>query len=173
MNLVPFRTVLSGRDSPPAGFQPYVQPRCHSAHPKQASRFEGFPTRAHVLGPSVTYFVRSANRTHGAGHMGLHTHTRLENPSGPNSLSQPSFCPSAGSARIHRGVYGPGLTRADAHVAVSCEAQHGPHARCSTNPARSPKQLRLLLGLCPSSVAVVVALSRTHSCVSRRLHTIP
>ena len=31
--------------------------------PKHAPRFEGFPTRAHVLCPSVTCAVRSANRT--------------------------------------------------------------------------------------------------------------
>ena len=76
----------AGIHPPPAGFQPYVQPRRHPAHPKQASRFEGFPTRAHVLCPSVTCFVRSTNRTHSAGHMELYTHARLENPSVPNSF---------------------------------------------------------------------------------------
>ena len=112
---------------PSAGFQPYMQPRRHPAHPKQASHFEGFPTRAHVLCPSVTRaaeslmtsptrflaqagvrvmhrgnrFACSANRTCDAGHTELYIHARLENPSDPNSYFQPSFCPSTGSAYIH------------------------------------------------------------------------
>ena len=69
----------------------------------------GTPNPARFLaqaGVRVTHrgdrFARSANRTHDAGHMELHTHARLENPSDPNSFFQPSFCPSAGSAYIHR-----------------------------------------------------------------------
>ena len=38
---------------------PTIQPRCHPAHPKQASRFKGFPTRAHVLCSSVTCAAES------------------------------------------------------------------------------------------------------------------
>ena len=56
-HLVPSLTVTSGRDSPPAGFQLFSHG--HPAHPKQASRFKGFPTRAHVLCSSVTCAAES------------------------------------------------------------------------------------------------------------------
>ena len=36
-----------------------MQPCRHPAHPKQASRFEGFPTRAHVLCLPVTHAAES------------------------------------------------------------------------------------------------------------------
>ena len=45
---------------------------------------DGFSTRAHVLCPSVTCAVHSANRTHCAGHVEFHTRARLENPSVPD-----------------------------------------------------------------------------------------
>ena len=94
-------------------------------------------------------------------HRALHTRPPGE-PLQSKFVSQPTFCPSAGSAQIHHGVSRPDITCADAHVAASCEARHEPRARCCANPARSPKQLRPLLGLCPSSGAVVVAIPRTH-----------
>ena len=62
-------------------------------------------------------------------------------------------------------VSGPDFTRAGAHAVASCEARHGPRAHCRANPARSSKRLRPLLGPCPSSGAVSVAIQRTHSCV--------
>ena len=164
-------TPNGSRDFPPAGFQPYVQPGRHPVHPKQASHFEGFPTRAHVLCLSITCAVCSENRTHCAGHVEFHTTARLENPSIPDPL--PAYLLSvAGSATFTACVYGLGFTCADAHVAALCEARHGPHARCCANPARFPIQLRPLLGLCPS-VAVVVSIPPTHTCVSRRSHSIP
>ena len=83
------------------GFNPLLPDSNHTCShdvtlhiPKQAPRFEGLPTRAHALCLSITCAVRPANRTHCAGHMELHTHTRLENPSVPNPYIQPSFCPS-------------------------------------------------------------------------------
>ena len=44
----------------------------------------------------------------------------------------------------------------------------GPPARCCANPARSPLKLPPLLGSCLSTVAVVVSIHATHTCVSRR-----
>ncbi len=61
---------------------------------KHTSHSEGLPTRTHVLRPSVTCAVRSANRTPCAGHVELHTHARVKNPSIPNPSTQPTFCPS-------------------------------------------------------------------------------
>ena len=103
-------------------------------HPKQASRFEGFPTRAHVLCPSVTRLVRSVHSAHGAGHMELYTHARLENPSDPNSSIQPSFCPSAGSAYIHRVRFRTGFH--------SRRRTRQPRAKDGTNLAHAAVQIR-------------------------------
>ena len=134
----------AGIHSPPAGFQPYVQPRRHPAHPKQASRFEGFPTRAHVC---FTYTL--AWRTH------------------PIQIHfQPSFCPPQDRLTSTACVSGPDFTHAGAHAAASCKAPHEPRSRCCANPARSSKWLRPLLGLCPLSDAVFVAIQRTHSRVT-------
>ena len=58
---------------------------------KQTSQSEGFSTRAHVLCPSVTCAVHSANRTHRAGHVEFHTRARVKNPSSPNSLPSLTF----------------------------------------------------------------------------------
>ena len=129
--------------------------------------------RAHVLCPSVTCAVHSANRTHHTGHVEFHTPARVENPSSPNSATQPGLCPSAGSATSTAGVPGPGFTPAAEHVWVPCVARHGPHARCCANPARSPLKLRPLLSPCLSIVAVSVsiAFSRSSSRVSRDSHT--
>ena len=123
--------------------------------------------RAHVLCSSVTCAVHSANRTHRAGHVEFHAPACVENPSVPNSATQPGLCPSAGSATSTAYVSGPGLTPAAEHVGVSCAARHGPHARRCANPARSPLQLRPLPGPCPSNVAVVVSFPPKHTCVSR------
>ena len=160
------------------GFNPLLPDSHHTCShdvtlriPKQTSHFEGFLTRAHVLCPSVTCVVRSANRTPCAGHVEFHTHAHLENPSIPNPFNQPSFCPSAGSATSTAYVSRPGFTRAAAHVAASCAARPETRARRRANPARSPIQLRPLLGLCPLSDAVVISIQPTHTCVSRRLHT--
>ena len=139
---------------------------------KQTSQSEGFTTRAHVLCSSVTCAVHSVNRTHCAGHVEFHTPARVENPSVLNQATQPGFCPFTGSATSTAGVPGPGLTPTAEHVGVSCVARPGPRARCCANPARSPLQLRPLPGPCPP-VAVVVSIQPTHSCVSRRSHTIP
>ena len=128
--------------------------------------------RAHVLCPSVTCAVHSANRTHCAGHVGFHTPARVENPSSPNPATQPGFCPSVGSATSTAGGPGPGLTPAAEHVGVSCVARPGPHARCCANPARSPMQLQQLPGLC-LSVAVVVSTLSTHTCVLQHSDSIP
>ena len=91
---------------------------------KQTSQSEGFPTRTNVLCPSVTCAVHSANRTHRAGHVEFHTRVRVENPSVPNSATQPGLCPSAGSATSTACVPGPGFTPAAEHVGASCV--HGP-----------------------------------------------
>ena len=135
---------------------------------KQTSQFEGFSTRAHVLCPSVTCAVHSANRTHHAGHVGFHTRVRVKNPSSPNPATQPSLCPSAGSATSTACVSGPGLTLAAEHVGVSSVARHGPPVRCRVDPGRSRLQLQPLPGFCLATVAVVVAILPTHTCVSRR-----
>ena len=66
------------------------------ASQKQTSQSEGFPTRTHVLCLSVTYAVRSANRTHCAGHVELSHMRPPGEPVHSESVSQPSFCPSAG-----------------------------------------------------------------------------
>ena len=58
---------------------------------KQTSQSEGFSTRAHVLCPSVTCAVHSANRTHCAGRVEFHTRVHVENPSVPNSLPSLAF----------------------------------------------------------------------------------
>ena len=79
----------------------------------------------------------------------------------------------AGSATFTAHVSRPGFTPAGEHVAVSCAARPEPRARRRANPARSPNQLLPLLGLCPSTVAVSVAIQHTHSCVSRDSHTSP
>ena len=138
------------------------------ASQKQTSQSEGFSTRAHVLCPSVTCAVHSVNRTHRAGHVKFHTRVHVENPSGPNPATQPGLCPSAGSATSTACVSGPGLTLAAEHVGVSCVARHGPPARCRVNPARSQLQLQPLPGFCPSTVAVIVSIQPTHTCVSQR-----
>ena len=123
--------------TPPAGFQPHVQAAMTSpAHKKKTSQSEGFSTRAHVLCSSVTCAMHSANRTHSAGHIEFRTRVRVENPSVPNSTTQPGLCPSAGSATSTACVPGPGLTRAAEHVGVSCVARHGPPVHCRANPAR-------------------------------------
>ena len=97
------------------------------------------------------------------------SHTcRVENPSSPNSTTQPGLCPSAGSATSTAGVPGPGLTPAAEHMGVSCVARHGPPTRCCANPARSPMKLQPLPGFCLSAVAVVVSFQPTHTCVLRR-----
>ena len=101
----------------------------------------------------------------------LYTHARLENPSDPNSLSSLTSVRPWDRLTSTACVSGPDFTRAGAHAAASCEARHEPRARCHANPARSSKRLRPLLGLCPSSGAVSVAIQPTHSCVSRHLHT--
>ena len=99
------------------------------------------------------------------------SHTRPPGePIRSESIYQPSFCPSAGSATSTAYVSGPGFTPASAHAAASCAAWPEPRARRRANPARFPIQLRPLLGLCPS-VAVVVSIQPTHSCMSRRSHT--
>ena len=120
---------------------------------KQAPRFEGFPTRTHVLCSSELY-----------------KHARVENPSGPNSESSLASVRPRDRLTSTAGVSGPGFTPASEHVAVSCAARHEPRARRRANPGRFPMQLRPLLSPCPS-VAVVVAIPPTHTCVSRRLHT--
>ena len=125
-----------------------------------------------MLCPSVTCAVHSANRTHCAGHVEFHTPARVENPSSPNPATQPGFCPSAGSANIHRWRSWTGFHSRSRARGVSCVARPGPHARCCANPARSPLQLQPLLGLCPF-VAVVVSIRPTHTCVSRRSYSIP
>jgi len=71
------------------------------------------------------------------------------------------------------GVSGPGLTRANEHVGVSCQARPESYARCCANPARSPLQLQPLLGLCPLSDAVVVSMQSTHTCVLQHSDSIP
>ena len=128
------------------------------ASQKQTSQSEGFTTRAHVLCPSVTCAVHSANRTHRAGHVGFHTRVRVENPSSPNPATQPGLCPSAGSATFTASVSGPGLTLAAVHVGVSSVARHGPPVSCRVDPVRSQMQLPPLPGFCPSTVAVVVSI---------------
>ena len=74
---------------------------CALKKKKKTSQSEGFSTRAHVLCPSVTCAVHSANRTHRAGHVEFHTRVRVKNPSSPNPSTQPGLCPSAGSATVH------------------------------------------------------------------------
>ena len=139
------------------------------ASQKQTSQSEGFSTRAHVLCPSVTCTVHSANRTHRAGHVEFHTRVHVGNPSSPNPATQPGLCPSAGSATSTAGVPGPSFTPAAEHVGASCVARHGPHARCCANPARSPLKLQPLLGPRLSTVAVSVSFlpTRSNSRVSR------
>ena len=112
-----------------------------TAHPTQASRFEGFPTRAHVLCSSELY-----------------THARLENPSVPNSLSSLASVRPRDQLTSTVYVSGPDFTRAGAHAAALCEARHEPRARCCANPARSSKWLWPLLGLCLLSGAVSIAI---------------
>ena len=140
---------------------------------KQTSQSEGFSTRAHVLCPSVTCAMHSANRTHHAGHVGFHTRVHVKNPSVPNSTTQPGLCPSAGSATSTACVSGPGLTLAAEHVGVSYVAQHGPSARCRVDPGRSQLELPLLPGICLATVAVAFSTHATHTCVSRRPDCIP
>ena len=147
----------------PAGFHSLLPDSDHTCShdvtlriQKQTSQSEGFTTRTHVLCPSVTCAVHSANRTHQAGHVEFHTRVRAENPSSPNSATQPTFCPSVGSATSTAGVPGPGLTPAAEHVGVSCVARHGPSVRCRANPGWSQLQLPPLPGFCPSIVAVAV-----------------
>ena len=69
---------------------------------RKTSQSEGFSTRTHVLCPSVTCAVHSANRTHRAGHVEFHTRAHVKNPSSPNPTTQPGLCPSAGSANPPR-----------------------------------------------------------------------
>ena len=127
--------------------------------------------RAHVLCLSVTCAVRSANRTHCAGHVEL-SHTRPPGDPIHSESVYPAWLLSvAGSATSTAGISGPGFTPASEHVVVSCAARHEPRARRRANPARFPMQLRPLLGPCPS-VAVVVSTPPTHNCVSRRSHSI-
>ena len=144
-----------------------MQPRRHPAHPKQASRFEVFPTQAHVLCPSVTHATespmtsltprnsaisRASRGTHNASGKPLRTfceqnarrrpqgalHTRL-----PGEPFRSKFTSSLASVRPRDRltstacVSGPDFTCASAHAAASCEARHEPHARCCANPARS------------------------------------
>ena len=142
-----------------------------TAHPKASPAFRGVPHASTCALP-----VRNLHRalceqnTLRRPHRASHTRPPGERIHS-ESIIQPTFCPSAGSATSTAGVYGPGFTRAAEHVAASCAARPEPRARCCVNPARSPKQLRPLLGPCLSSVAISVAIPRTHSCVSRRSHT--
>ena len=121
----PSWTAPSGRVSlPPAGSRTTraaMTSPCSSQ--KQTSQSEGFSTRAHVLCPSVTRAVHSANRTHRAGHVEFHTRVRVESPSSPNSSTQPGLCPSAGSATSTACVSGLGLTLIAEHV--GSRALHG------------------------------------------------
>ena len=100
----PTWTEPSGRALlPPAGSRTTRAAMTSPAHKKkQTSQSEGLSTRAHVLLPSVTCTVPSANRTHHAGHVGFHTRAHVKNPSIPNSTTQPGLCPSAGSATSPR-----------------------------------------------------------------------
>ena len=118
-----------------------------------------------MLCPSVTCAVHSANRTHRAGHAEFHTRVCVKNPSSPNPATQPGLCPSAGSATSTACVPRPGLTLAAEDVGVSCVARHGPPACCRVNPARSPMKLPPLPGFCLPTVAVVVSMQSTHTCV--------
>ena len=96
---------------------------------KQTSHFEGFPTRAYVLCTSVTFAVRSANRTHCAGHVEFHTPARLENPSSPNPLpSLPSV--RRGYGNIYRGRFRTGFH--------SRKRARGGLVRCTARTSRSP-----------------------------------
>ena len=124
--------------------------------------------RAHVLCPSVTCAVHSANRTHHAGHVGFYTRAHAQNPSSPNPTTQPGLCPSAGSANPPRAFPDRVLTLAAVHAGVSSVARHGPSVRCRVDPGRSRLQLPPLPGICPAIVAVIVATHATRSCASRR-----
>ena len=126
-----------------------------------------------MLCPSITCAVRSANRTPCAGHVEFHTRARPENPSIPNPCPSLAFVRPRDRLTSTAGVSGPGFTPTGEHVAVSCAARHEPRARRRANPARFPLQLLPLLGPYPSSVAVVVSILPTHTCVLRRSHSIP
>ena len=93
----------------------------------------------------------------------LYTHARLENPSDPNSLSSLTSVRPRDRLTSTACVSGPDFTCAGAHATASCAALHEPRARCCVNPARSSKWLRPCSGLCPSSGAIFVAISCTHS----------
>ena len=96
-----------------------------------------------------------------------HTCPRKE-PIRSEFTTQPGLCLSAGSATSTACVPGPGLTLAAEHVGVSCVARHGPSACCRADPGQSQLQLPPLPGFCLSTVAVVVSMRPTHTCVSRR-----
>ena len=140
MYLVPSWTAPSGRALlPPAGFQPTRAAMTSPAHKnkKKTSQSEGFSTRAHVLCPSVTCTVHSANRTHHAGYVGFYTRAHVKNPSHPNSL--PSLTFVRPRDQLHHRVRfrtGP-LTLAAVLAGVSPVAQHGPPVRYRADPARS------------------------------------
>ena len=133
------RTVTSGRDFPPAGFQPCVQPRRHCA--SQASlAFRGVPhvstcalpvrnpcrgipddvTRAQKphdfsckpgyaqrIGETASRAPRS-ERVAQATRSFTHTLAWRTRPIQIHNF-QPNFCPSAGSACIHRGRFRTGF----------------------------------------------------------------
>ena len=97
----PCTSSLHGRNHPAGNYSLLPVPHHTCSHDvtralkkKKTSQTEGFTTRAQVLCPSVTCAVRSANRTHCAGHVEFHTRARPENPSIPNPSVQPTFCPS-------------------------------------------------------------------------------
>ena len=94
------------------------------------------------------------------------SHTRSRREPIRSEFSYPAWLLSvAGSATFTAYVSRPGITPAAEHVGVSCVARHRPYARCCANPARSPMKLPPLPGFCLSTVAVVVSIQPTHTCV--------
>jgi len=101
--------------------------------------------RVHVFCPSVTCAVRSANRTHFTGHIELHTHACLENPSVPNPLSSLASV-RRGIGNIHHGRFRTGfhsrrrarggLVRSTARTSRSLPCKPGAVLNTATAAAR-------------------------------------
>ena len=73
-------------------------------------------------------------RPHGA------LHTRSPGEPIRSKFTIPAYLlPVCGVGSSTACVSGPDLTRAGTPAAASCEARHGPRARCRANPARLPK----------------------------------
>ena len=106
-----------------------------------------------MLCPSVTCAVRSANRTHCAGHIELYTRPPGE-PIRSKFIIQPTFCPSAGSAhppqRFRTGFHSRshargGLVRSTARTLRSLLCKSGAVPEIATAAARPLSLVRCRL----------------------------